>query len=197
MFRRHNNELSRAGILLLAVCISVPFCAFAQAGEVDMGELSVRTGVAFGGGSAGIGKQPVVGASSGLAFSRHAIGLFDFSYMPLGSHTIQGWPDRASVVSSHLMDFGVDFHIRVPVTETWAPYAILGGGLLWNLVQQQTATSARGYNQINGGLHTGGGVRCYVKENWGIRAEMKVIASTQVYTNLSFGIFYIVPSNWP
>ncbi len=196
MFRR-KKRLGGAGILLVAACTSLPFCAFAQAGEVDLGELSVRTGVAFGGGSGGIGTQPVVGAGSGVALSRYAIGLFDFSYLPLGNHTIQGWPDRASVLSSHLMDFGVDFHIRVPVREKWAPYAIVGGGLLWNLVQQQMATSTRGYNQFNGALHTGGGVRYYVKENWGIRSEMRVIVTKQVYNSLSFGIFYIVPSNWP
>ncbi len=157
----------------------------------------MRTGLAVGGGSAGIGRQPVVAASSGLALSRYAIGLFDFSYMPLGSHTIQGWPDRASVVSSRLMDFGVDFHIQVPVREKWAPYGILGGGLLWNLVEQQMASSKRGYNQFNGALHTGGGVRYYVNEKWGIRSEMRVIVSKHVYHSLDFGVFCIVPSNWP
>jgi hypothetical protein len=122
--------------------------------------------------------------------------------MPLSSHTIQGWPERTTVSRSYLIDFGIDFHIRIPVKERFAPYAIAGTGLLWNMVRQETVDAnripvVRHYNQFNAALHTGGGVRYYINENWGIRPELRVIVSKQVYTTFSMGVFYVLPSNWP
>ena len=43
----------------------------------------------------------------------------------------------------------------------------------------------------------GGGVRYYVRPNWGIRSECKVTVSSRVFTRVSFGVFYTLPSNWP
>src|SRR5581483_6477378 len=98
--------------------------------------------------------------------------------------------------------FGADVHIRIPIKEHWAPYAILGTGGLWNTVRQHTVDSngftiLKAYDQFNGALHTGGGVRYYVGQNWGIRPEVKVIVSKQVYTLFTVGIFYVTPPDWP
>lgn len=189
-------------LMVVAAAALAPPRSFAQSDEVDAGEVSVRGGVAFGGGSSGIGSQPVVAGSTGVALSRHGMVFFDTSFMPLGHHTIQGWPERATVDRSYLLDFGVDFHIRFPVKNRLAPYAIAGTGLMWNMVRQHTADAAgnalvRHYNQFNGALHTGGGLRYYIGENWGIRPEVKVVVSKQVYTCMSVGIFYVVPAMWP
>ena len=188
--------------IVAAVWVLIPVAVFGQSGESDAGELSARGGFGFGGGSAGIGTQPLAGGSTGVAFSRHGMVFFDTMFMPLGQHTIQGWPDRATVDHSYLLDFGVDLHVRFPVTEHIAPYTILGTGLMWNMVRQQTTTAAgtaltNKYNQFNGALHTGGGVRYYINEKWGIRPEVKVIVSKQIYTCISFGVFFVVPTNWP
>jgi hypothetical protein len=122
--------------------------------------------------------------------------------MPLGNRTIQSWPDRAFVNRSYLIDFGVDFHVRIPVGKHWAPYGIAGTGLLWNLVRADLVnakglTVVRHFDQFNGALHTGGGLRYYVNQNWGIRPEVKVIVSKHVYTMIAVGIFYVTPTNWP
>jgi len=70
------------------------------------------------------------------------------------------------------------------------------------MVRQHTVDSngaalVRHYDQINGALHTGAGVRYYVRPSWGIRSEVKVIVSKEVYTQILMGVFYVTPSNWP
>ena len=180
-----------AGVLWVA-----PPGAFAQY-ETDVGEVA-----ALGGGSVGSGAQPVVMGSAGVAFSRYGMAFFETSFMPLSHHTIQPWPARSTVARSYLLDFGVDFHVRIPVGERWAPYGIVGTGLLWDIIHQDTVDSqglalGRRFYQFNGALHTGGGVRYYVRKWWGIRSEVRVTVSKQVYTQLLAGFFYVTPSTWP
>jgi hypothetical protein len=171
--------------------------AFAQSGETETGELAGYVGGAFGGGSHG-----TAGASAGATLSRYFLVMLDTSYMPMGKHTLQNWPAPSEVDQSHLYTFGLDFHVRIPVKERWAPYAIAGFPLLWNSFHQ-TTTNALGqpvsvhYNQLNGGFETGGGLRYYIGKNWGVRPEFKVILTKQTYTRFTFGIFYTVPIDWP
>jgi hypothetical protein len=177
-----------------------PAGAFAQYyWENNPGEIAGMGGIAFGGGS---GTQAAATGSAGVAFSRYGMALVDTLFMPLGSRTIQNWPDRATVNRSYLLDFGLDFHIRFHPDGRWSPYAIAGTGLLWNLIRQDTfihndVPLVRHFNQFNGALHTGGGMRYYIGENWGIRPEFKVIVSKHTYTLMSVGVFYVTPPNWP
>jgi Outer membrane protein beta-barrel domain len=194
----HKSVSAATGIVVCMWMAGTPG-AFAQSGEDNIGEVAGLGGAAFGGAS---GTQPTVTGGAGVAFSRYGMALVETTFMPLGNHTIQNWPDRATVTRSDLLDFGVDFHIRIPVKRRLAPYAIAGTGLLWNLVRADTFNRAgvlvvRHFDEFNGALHTGAGLRYYIRENWGIRPEVKVIVSKQVYTLVSFGIFYVTPTNWP
>lgn len=186
-----------AGVLLLAFFTGSIRIGFPQSGETDVGEVA-----AFGGAVFGVGARPSVGGSTGVAFSRYGMFSFETEFISLGNRTIQSWPAPSTVHHSYLLDFGSDFHIRIPVRERWAPYFIAGGGLLWNLVGQNS-TNRRGvavmnhYDQFNAALHTGAGMRYYIREGWGIRPEFKVIVSKQTYYRLSVGFFYVLPSNWP
>lgn len=183
-------------MVLAAIWVLTPSFSYAQS-EGDEGEVAALGGISFAG-----GEHPAVTGSAGVAFSRYGMVVLDTSFLPLGNHTIQSWPDRSNVEHSYLFDFGVDFHIRIPVNKRWAPYGIAGTGLLWNTISAHT-TDRLGrygiahYNQFNGALHTGGGVRYYVREGWGVRSEVKVIVSKQTYTQLLMGVFYVTPSNWP
>jgi len=173
--------------------------AFAQSGDESAGEVAALGGAAFGGAS---GTQGTVTGGAGLAFSRHGMVMVDTMFMPLGNRTIQSWPDRNTVDRSFLLDFGLDFHIRFPVKPRFAPYAIAGTGLLWGLLRQDTVDRfgrplVRHFDQFNGALHTGGGVRYYIGDTWGIRPEVKVIVSKHVYTVVQMGIFWVAPPNWP
>jgi hypothetical protein len=173
--------------------------AFAQSGETDVGEVAALGGVAVGGAS---GTQGTVTGGAGNAFARHGMVLVDTMFMPLGNRTIQPWPDRRFVDRSFLLDFGLDFHIRFPVKPRFAPYGIAGAGLLWGFFREDTVDRrgrplVRHFDQFNGALHTGGGVRYYIGDNWGIRPEVKVIVSKHVYTLIQMGVFWVAPTNWP
>ena len=186
-----------AGVLVTAVLALAPPVASAQSDETGVGEVSALGGLALGAGA-----RPALTGSSGVAMSRYAIAMFDTSFLTLGQHSIQTLPDRSKIDRSYLFDFGVDFHIRIPVNSRWAPYGILGAGLLWNRVRLATvnALGVSGFvhdDQFNAALHTGAGVRYYMGENWGIRPEVKVIVSKHVYTQILMGVFYVLPPNWP
>jgi hypothetical protein len=180
-----------------AVILAVATAVHAQSGEPDPGELAV-----LGGATLGAGTHAAVAGSAGLAFSRYGMGLFTFTFMPLGHNTIQPWPAPSTVDRSFVYDFGVDFHVRIPVKPRFAPYLIVGSGLLWDTVRQHTVDASgapvvRHFDQFNAALHTGGGMRYYIGEKWGIRPEVKVIVSKQVYTQVMIGFFYVTPPDWP
>lgn len=186
-----------AVVALVAISWFRPAVAVAQPPDSEAGEVA-----GFVGGAFGMGTKPTAAGSAGVAISRYAMALFDTSFLPMGQHTIQPWPPRSTVDRSYLLDFGVDFHIRIPIKERWAPYGIVGTGLLWNMVRQHTVNSqgqtmVNHYDQFNGALHTGAGLRYYISPNWGIRPEVKVVVSKQTYVQAMVGIFYVTPPNWP
>jgi hypothetical protein len=165
----------------------------AQSGETDTGEVA-----AFGGGSFNPGAHPVVGASSGLAFSRYGMGLIEVAFAPLGNNTLRH-RSGVPVEASHLYDFNLSFHIRIPVRERWAPYGILGGGFLFNSFRAISGPEGLkvGVDEFNGAFHTGAGLRYYIRPDWGIRPELKVIVSNRTYARFTMGIFYTLPAGWP
>jgi hypothetical protein len=157
---------------------------------------------AFGGGTFGLGgAHAAVGASSGTALSRWAIAVVEAAFSPLGDETLRrrtGPPAEGS----RLFDFNFSFHVQAPVRRRWAPYGIVGGGVLFDAFravpipaspdeQGQPQTSvAVAVNEFNFGFHTGGGVRYYIGDDWGIRPEFKVIVSNRTYTRFTIGFFY-------
>jgi len=185
------------GTLVFSISLLVPAALFGQAGEKDVGEAA-----AFTGGTFGLGSHPVVGGGLGIAFSRYGMGVLETSYAPLGSETLRVFPGAATAQDSHLYDFNLGLHLRVPVRGRLAPYGILGVGFLWDkysrtLVDSAGVAQVSHYTNFNFGFQTGGGLRYYIGEKWGIRPEFKVIVSTQTYTRLSVGVFYVLPTNWP
>lgn len=179
-----------------AAILAIAVAAHAQV-EPDSGEVAVLGGTTLGGGA-----HAAVTGSAGIAISRYGMGLLSVTFMPLGHDTIQPWPASSTVNRSFVYDFGVDFHVLIPVKPRVAPYIIAGCGLLWNTVRQHTLDSngltvVRHYDQFNGALHTGAGLRYYLGEGWGIRPEVKVIVSKQVYTQVMIGFFYVTPAGWP
>jgi hypothetical protein len=186
-----------ARVLVAALCMLAPAVLYAQADETDVGEAAAFTGGAFG-----LGSHPIVGGSLGTTFWRYGMALIETSFSPLDSNTLRVLPGAPAAQTSHLYDLNLSVHIRIPVRRRWAPYAILGGGFLWdkynlNLVGPQGVAAVSRYTNFNFGFHTGAGLRYYIRENWGIRPEVKVVVSTRPYTRVSMGIFYVLPVNWP
>lgn len=190
------NLLARIRFLI-CVYMLASAALVAQSGDGDVGEVAV-----FAGGAFGIGSHPVVGGSAGTAFSRYGMALIETSFLPLGSQTVRVFPNAPAAQSSHLYHFNGSIHIRVPVRERWAPYGILGAGAIWN-TYRRSVIGPRGiavvshYGDFDFAFHTGGGVRYYIGENWGIRPEVKVIVSRQTYTQFSIGFFAVLPTDWP
>ena len=182
---------------LALACLCGPGDLLGQSSETGVGEVA-----AFGGGTFGIGSHALVGGSTGRSFSKYAIGLIETAFSPLGSSTVRPAPAGGPIDTSRLYDFNLGVHIRVPVKDRWAPYAILGGGLLWNTFDQTVAgpqgtASIKHYDNFDFGFQTGAGLRYYIRDNWGIRPELKVVVSKQTYTRFSVGIFYVLPDAWP
>lgn len=192
---RYCGTLAFASLLLLLS----PAMALAQSGEKDVGELA-----GFGGGGFGLGSSHgVVGGSSGIAFARNGIALLEAAYMPLGSNVLHPRTDYLSPSNSRLYDFNLSIHIRIPVREKFAPYAILGGGLLWSQYDATSADALRpgiqvGRDEYRFGFHTGAGFRYYVGENWGVRPEYRaIISGNKTYSRFTVGVFYVLPPLWP
>jgi hypothetical protein len=179
-------------MLVLAVlpAFVTPSVADAQSSETNMGEVA-----AFSGGVFGLGAQPTVGGSTGIAFSRYGIALIEAVYAPLGEHTLRrrtGPPAEGS----RLYDFNGSVHVRVPVRPRWAPYGILGGGLLFNSFRTiaEAGSDSDRIHEFNFGFHTGAGLRYHIGQSWGVRPEFKVILSNRNYTRFTVGIFYNLPA---
>ena len=157
---------------------------------------------AFGGGAFGLGgAHAAVGASSGTSFSRYAIGLIEAVFSPLGDETLRR-RTGPRVERSRLFDFNFSVHVQAPGRRRWAPYGIVGAGLLFDTFRavptgapqdepgHMQPTVVFAVDEFNFGFHTGGGVRYYFGDDWGIRPEFKVIVSNRTYTRFTIGIFY-------
>jgi hypothetical protein len=183
-------------LIAVPVFLLLPALSFGQAGESDTGEVAT-----FVGGTYGSGAHFNVGGSSGIAFSRYGLGLLEVSYSSLGQDTLRDH-NSPPTSTSRLFDINGSFHIRVPFKERWEPYGIVGSGFLWNsffpaITRPDGISGVEHYHKVAFAFHTGGGVRYYIGEGWGIRPEVKVIVSTHTYVRASVGIFTKLPWGWP
>jgi len=190
---------NRLRVIIAAIVMSLtPVISLAQSDDVtEKGEVAGYAGGAFG-----LGSHPVVGASTGVAFAKYAMGLIDISYTPFGENTLRVRPPNEIVQHSGVYDFNLSMHIRVPVTKRWAPYGIVGAGLMYDTFDLAKVTVPgtavfNSHSETYFGFHTGAGVRYYIREGWGIRPEIKVVMSNRTYVCATIGIFYVLPSNWP
>jgi hypothetical protein len=193
-----------SGVFVIALCTLVPSVLRAQSGDTDVGEVA-----AFGGWAFGVGTTGAVGGSSGTAFSKYGLLMIETAFSPIADKTLRHRFGRP-VENSRLFDFNSSLHIRIPVRKRWAPYGILGAGLLFDSVRVIPARPPENLEPItppaptaptiaveefNFGFHTGGGVRYYIREDWGIRPEFRVVISNRIYTRFTIGIFVNVMSD--
>ena len=179
--------------LRVALCLGIAASGnlLAQWGASDVGEVSGYAGFAFG----ATGAQGTVGGSSGVSASRYAIASIDVSYIPLGGRTLAYHPGQFAA-GSNLFDFAFTVDVRVPVKHRWEPYGILAPAFLFNtyradVVQQDgSVVLHRGLSDAKFAFETGGGLRYYVRENWGVRGEWRYTISTRNFSRVQAGIFY-------
>jgi len=115
--------------------------------------------------------------------------------MPLGGSTLQSYGGQVTVRNSGLYDWSFTGHIRIPIRDKWEPYVSAGPAILFSSYQVAArngqgagAYGSRGDTDL--GFETGGGVRYFLTDNWGIRAEMKFTISHRSFGRFATGVFY-------
>jgi opacity protein-like surface antigen len=190
--KKRGSQAVRLAVAWLACGAAI---VFAQPGEEGVGEVSAYTGFAMG----ALGSHPVVGGTTGLVAFKYAIGLVDTSFMPLGSRTLVHYP--AATRNSQFFDINFTVDIQVPVNHRVLPYGLFGPALLFNRYQIQTiqplgSVSFVGQDDVKFGFQTGGGLRYFVRDNWGVRAEYRYTISSQNFGTIGTGVFYQFSTPW-
>lgn len=177
----------RIPTLLLALVLS----AFSQTLEPGSAEAAI-----FGGLIGGIGAHGTVGGGVNMATSEHLMPGLEFSYIPLGTDAFRTgrYGPGLAVRSARAYDIHGNLHVRFARQDQWAPYALVGVGLLR---YSEVASSEPGTGRIfikdsdtRPAVNIGAGLRYYLTESWGLRPEFKVYASKDKFVRLSIGVFY-------
>jgi opacity protein-like surface antigen len=180
------SAMMRIAALGVAVCGTM----WAQEGSPNAAEFSAYAGVSTG----NAGPRFAIGGSAGGSVYRYLIILLESGFSPLGNYTL-AYHDGLVSRSSGLYDFDLAFQVRVPIKPRWEPYGIAAPALLYNRFQREVIhpdgviTWASGRSDVKFGFETGGGLRYYLHEDWGVRAEYRFIISTHDYSRFMLGVF--------
>jgi opacity protein-like surface antigen len=183
---RQTSTVIRAALLAVALAGGLS----AQEGDSDIGEVSAYTGIAFG----ALGTHFTAGGSIGVSLDRYTVVLLEGSYVNLGEDTLVPRPGFAAR-SSGLGDFDIALHVRVPVRKRWEPYFLFAPAELYNAYQLASLQPGanlvyvKGQNDWKFAFQTGPGLRYYLFEKWGVRAEYRYTISTRNFSRLLFGVF--------
>lgn len=193
-------------VFLLGLAAVAP--AFSQSASVVRSN-SFEVG-GFIGTSYGIDEFRVMGGGNvTYALNKYILPYAEFSYFPgigrVQKGTIAG-TNRPFTLSYAvpLTDFHGGVHIRIPIKESkFVPYGVIGFGVLSSFDRTVTARfqDAGGSNTLrvpvpgstDYATNFGGGVRYYINNRFGIRAEAKAYKPTGAFTDLfgkvEFGFF--------
>jgi opacity protein-like surface antigen len=180
---------------IIAACFMFLCASLSGQSGLDLGEVSAYGGAGFG----PLGTHAWVGATTGVEFSRYALGLIDTSFLPLGSSTLV---NRPLVENSRLYDFNFAVHIQIPTKHRWVPYGLAASALLFNTyrvnyLQTDGIIYYHGQSDAKFGFETGGGVRYYIGRNWGVKGEDRYTFSTRNFNRILGGVFYQFEGEWP
>jgi hypothetical protein len=194
-------------LLAFAACAALPVHA-QQLSVVRAGSFEIDP---FVGASYGIDQTRVMGgANVSFAINKIILPYVEYSYFPGIGRRITGTftGTGASFVETYsvpLSDFHGGVHIRIPIHESpLVPYGVFGVGGLTHLQHPETATYVSSGNTYQvpltspGGtdfaVNFGGGLRYYVNQRWGFRAEAKAYKPTgglsPIFGKVEVGFFY-------
>ena len=175
----------------------------------------VRTGNTeiggFLGASYGIDKARVMGGGNvAYAATRVVMPYAEFSYFPGIGRSISvplGTSGRNANFNFQvpLYDFHGGVHLRVPLKDSRViPYGVIGAGMIHTLKRTENVSISDSLGNFNVpidvparsdfAVNFGGGIRFYVNERFGFRAEAKAYRPTGTYTDIfgkvEGGIFF-------
>jgi opacity protein-like surface antigen len=193
---RVNNIRRRApyvvGLALLSNVLS------AQTGDLSYETSEVSSYVGVGSGISSV--HTWIGGSTGVSPSKYFMAVLDTNFLPMGSHTLRTGLVGTSI--SRLYDFNFGGHILIPLHHRITPYGILAAGVLYNTyrissIRPDGVTYLAGRSDCKFGFETGGGVRFFATEGFGVRGEYRFTASTQNFHRVLVGVFYEFGGIWP
>ncbi len=146
------------------------------------------------------------GANVTYAANKYILPYAEFSYFPgIGRKQSRTFPTIAKPVDISynipLTDFHGGVHIRMPIREfPIVPYAVVGVGMI-HAPARQFNVNIDGFPPIslnadattNAAVNVGGGLRYYINQRFGVRAEAKVYKPTgqfkETFGKVEFGFF--------
>jgi hypothetical protein len=203
-----------ATALVFAPLALLVFAAVPNAGA--QGKSLVRSGSfevgPFLGASYGIDQFRFMGGGNvTFAVNKYILPYVEFSYFPGIGRSIKGvFPDTGRPYSTSyaipLADFHGGVHIRLPIfrEKPVVPYLVFGAGALIHFNDNVTATYFDGTTtqpislKVPGGsdfaVNTGGGIRFYLNQRFGLRVEAKAYKPTgdftDVFGKVEGGVFF-------
>jgi hypothetical protein len=182
------SSCGKFGLLLGAFLVAFPVVGQ----STSPADVAPGTGevTGFGGVVAGVGTHGVVGGGIHVTATKSLLIGGEFSYIPLGggSGEILGTRYRANA-KAYDFNGGAQYSFATSNPKV-APY--VSGGL--GIIHGSGSVAGPGFSASAGSndfmFHFGGGLRYFVKDNWGIRPELKVFAGSDTYVRLAIGLFY-------
>src|SRR5271165_6298669 len=142
------------------------------------------------------------GANVSYAFTKHLLPYVEYSYFPGIEHSRQNpaLPKTIDTFTLNIHDFHAGLHYRFTIPESrFAPYLAFGMGTVFtgrvkeksvdSSVSPPVVTTPLGGTlpgTTNFAVNFGGGIRYYVKQNWGLRVEAKAYKPTGSDTGAGF-----------
>ena len=210
--RRTVGFFTRRSVLLALATLAISCFGGATAAHAQGGSV-VRSGSyelgGFLGSSYGIDKARWMGgANLTYAVTKYILPYTEFSYFPgIGRQSTSSGNGRTikTTYSIPLTDFHGGVHIRMPIREfPIVPYGVFGVGMIHTPSKTVKASVDDGQavrerdlsapSATNLAVNFGGGLRFYVRQRFGFRAEAKVYKPTgdfkDYFGKVEFGVFY-------
>jgi opacity protein-like surface antigen len=180
--------------LFLTAIIALPLLSsHAFGADLEKGQIEATGLVGI---VTGIGTHTVVGIGGGKAIRNNLSLNGEFSYIPLGSNSIDVLGAQSSYSAKSLtFDFGGQYQFKH--IGKFDPYAGIGVGWVHTSSSSSVNVSVAGYNVSgassanNAFIKFGGGGRYYLGNNWGVKPELMVFAGSNTFARLSGGLFYM------
>jgi opacity protein-like surface antigen len=137
--------------------------------------------------------EGTLGGSYGKAISDKLFAQGEFSYIALGSSSTVT-PGGTYDVSASAINFngGVQYNFTNLFTNNSkiVPYAGAGLGVTRSSVSADLPGFSSSASDTAFLLNFGGGLRYYLRPNWGLRPEFMIFAGDGSYARFSVGLFY-------
>ncbi|MEZ5402828.1 MAG: outer membrane beta-barrel protein [Bryobacteraceae bacterium] len=141
----------------------------------------------------GIGTHGTIGVQAATGVTERIAAYGELSFIPGGGGN-SSFGGVTSTASARALNLNGGIHYQFGAHGKAVPYAAAGLGVLRSSASYRSSGAGvdiRGSaSATNLYFNFGGGLRYYVKDNWGFRPELMIFAGDQTYVRLGVGIFY-------